>query len=118
MQKHTVIVTIIASLILAASCNNQESVTGLFSGTMSTMEIEKDGERIVTDPSSLFLTLMENTVQYEGELYPLEILSDEGDLLRYQTSLQLEIGLTVSTMSLDRNTGRLTLEIADPGRVV
>ena len=118
MQKYALNLTIFASLILAASCSNQETVTGLFSGTVSTMEIEKDGERIVTDPASLFITLMENAVQYEGELYPLELLSGEGDLLRYQTNLPLGNGLTVSAMSLDRNTDQLTLEIGDSGKEV
>lgn len=104
---------LIASLLLVSGCGEQEPINDLFAGTLTRMEVEIDGERVVTDPKSLFVRVMDNSVEFEGELYTVEEVSDDQDRIVIQTSFPLGNGLTVSSMTYHKGTQLLSLELGN-----
>jgi hypothetical protein len=118
MKRYEVILTLIAGLFFTTACSEQESVSGLFSGTLSTMEIERNGEKIMTNPKSLFITFMDDALEYEGELYQMEIVGNEDNTLQFQTNLLLGGGLSVSMITFSKESQQLILEVSETGRKV
>ena len=118
MKRTAFILPLITVLIFTSACSEEESVKGLFSGTLNAMEIERDGEKIVTVPRSLFITLMDDAMEYDGDLYPLEILRTEENTIHFQTDLTLGTELSVSSMAFDKESQALMLEVKETGRMV
>ncbi len=73
---------------------------------------------VVTEPVSLFVRLMNNTVEFEGELYPFEITSENEDQIDYQTDFSLGNGLSVTSMTYHASDETLQLNFDNAGRSV
>jgi len=73
---------------------------------------------VVTEPVSLFVRLMNNTVEFEGELYPFEITSENESQIDYQTDFSLGNGLSVTSMTYHASDETLQLNFDNSGSSV
>jgi hypothetical protein len=112
-MKKTVILSIIASLLMAIlpSCQDQESITDLFSGTLPVMELGQEDVSGYSEAKSLFVRLMGEQVEFEGQVYPLELLSEDEFTIRFKTSLPLAPGIQANALVYEKTRVELLLEI-------
>ncbi|MGW8314603.1 MAG: dipeptidyl-peptidase 3 family protein [Bacteroidales bacterium] len=118
MKRNALSSAVLAGLLLLAGCNGGSSVNDLFSGTLPAIEIQEEGETSSTQPKSLFVRLMNNTVEFEGELYPVEIALEDQNRIEYQAEFPLGNGLSVSSMTYLSSDGTLELKIGSTGKSV
>ncbi len=113
-----IIIFIVSLLFLAPGCNNRRSTNELFSGSLQVFEI-KDGESSKkTSPASLFITFLENAVELNGEVYPIEQISETSGVVSYSTSFPLNDDLSVSGLTLLPSEQKLVLELKEVNRSV
>jgi len=112
-MKKTVLFSIVASLLMAIlpSCGDQESITDLFSGTLPVMELGQGDASSYSQAKSLFIRLMGEQVEFEGQVYPLELLSEDEFTMRFKTSLPLAPGIQASALVYEKTNVELVLEI-------
>ena len=90
----------------------------LFTGTLPVMEVS-DGESIrFSTPRSLFLSMMDDEVELNGQLYPIERTTDDEDLVSFTASFPLGSDVTVTGMTFSKADETLTLEIGSLGKSV
>jgi len=105
-------------LLLLQGCNEKEAMYDLFSGTLPIMEVSS-GEAIqYTSPRSLFLSLMDDAVEFDGEQYPIERLTDNEEHVTFSTDIPLEGDLTVTGITYQKSTETLSMEIGSIGKHV
>ena len=117
-QMTGMLLTLTTSLLLFSGCSQQETLNGLFSGTLPTMEAEVEGELVRTQPTSLFVRIMDNTIEFEGELYPAEVISEDQQHTTLQVNIPLGSGLSVSAMTFDKPTQLLSLDLGNTGNTL
>ena len=99
-------------LLLFQGCNDEKGLYELFSGTLPRFEFaDGDGSRH-TNPESLFFTMKGNAVELEGEVYPVEIISDDEESITYSATIPINSDLTVSGLSYMKSEGKLHLQFA------
>ena len=99
-------------LLLLQGCNDEKGLYELFSGTLPRFELpDGDGSRY-TNPESLFFTMKGNAVELEGEVYPLEITSDDEERITYSASIPINSDLTVSGLTYMKAEGKLQLQFS------
>ncbi len=92
-------------------CNDEKGVYELFSGTLPRIEIPNGEGSSYTEPQTLFFTLKGNAVELEGEVYPIELISDDEELTFYSTSIPLNSAIHVSGLSYLKAEEKLILDI-------
>ena len=97
-------------LLLFQGCKDEKGLYELFSGTLPRFEFaDGDGSRY-TNPESLFFTMKGNAVELEGEVYPLEITSDDEERITYSATIPINGDLTVSGLTYIKAEGKLQLQ--------
>jgi hypothetical protein len=118
MRPTSIIPVFLTSMILLGGCSDKETLNDLFSGTLPSFEIIEDGQTVFTEPKSLFINLMNNNLEFEGGLYPLESTSVDQNMISFQTSFPLGNGLSVTGMTYQKSDELLILDIGSLGRSV
>jgi len=118
MKSRTIILTMLTGFLLFSACSEQEPINDLFSGTLPSFKIEQEGETVLTKPMSLFIRLMNNTLEYEGKIYQVESVSENEEQISLQVTFPLGNGISVSGMTYEKNDQLLVLEIGDTGKTV
>jgi len=105
-------VLLAAFSLLFHGCNDEKGVYELFSGTLPRIEIaEEDGSRY-TDPKSLFFTLKGKVIELEGEVYPIELISDNEEISTYSSNIPISSDVLVSGLSYLKTEEKLVLDLA------
>ena len=105
-------------LLLIQGCNEKETMNDLFTGTLPVIEIS-DGESVrFTTPRSLFLSMMYDAVELDGQLYPIERTTDDEDRVSFTASIPLGSDVTVTGMIFSKADETLILEIGTLGKNV
>ncbi len=112
MKPRTLILSLSAGLILLLQgCNEQEGVYELFSGSVPRIEIAMEEGSRYTEAQTLFITLKGNAVEVSGEVYSLEIVSEDEQKFSYKTALPLNNDINVSGLSYIKAEELLLLEL-------
>ena len=113
MKLRALVPVLFASILLfLQGCNDEKGLYELFSGTLPRFEFaDGDGSRH-TNPESLFFTMKGNAVELEGEVYPVEIISDDEESITYSATIPINSDLTVSGLSYMKSEGKLHLQFA------
>lgn len=119
MQLRSLIPAIIAGFFLVfQGCNEKEAMFDLFAGTLPIFEVS-DGESLFyTTPRSLFLRMMDDAIELEGEIYSIERTSEDDQQVTFLASFPLETDVTVTAMTYRKSDQTLTLEIGSLGKSV
>ncbi len=100
MKLRAFVPILIASIfVLFQGCNNEKGIFELFSGTLPRLEIpDEEGSRYTT-PQSLFFTMKGDAVELEGEVYPLQLSSEDEQHIRYSTTIPIQGELTLNGLT-------------------
>jgi len=105
-------------LLLAQSCNKEESLQELFSGTLPSFEI-KTGENVsFTEAKTLFIHLMNDEVEVDGQLYSIEIVEENEEQIVFSADFPLDPLLLVDKISYSKTNQTLVLELGNMGKQV
>lgn len=118
MKRYALNAAVLTGLLLLSGCNDSSSINDLFSGTLPAFETTQEGDVLVTQPKSLFVRLMNDMVEFEGELYELEITSEDENRIEMQTELPLGNGLTATSMTYRPSEETLELMIGNQNKTV
>ncbi len=109
-------VLIVSFLLFFQGCNDEKGLYELFSGTLPRYELpDGDGSRY-TSPESLFFTMKGNAVELEGEVYPIEIISDDEENTIYSATIPVNSDLTVSRLTYMKSEEKLQLQFSEIGK--
>jgi len=112
MNLRKVILSVSAGIfLLLQGCNDQVGVYELFSGSIPRIEISMEEGSRYTDAQTLFITLKGNAVELAGEVYPLNILSEDEQTINYQATFPLDNDIQVSALTYLKTEERLLLEL-------
>jgi len=119
MQLRSLIPTIVAGLFLVFhGCNKKEVMFDLYAGTLPILEVSEGESFRYTSPRSLFLRLMDDAIELEGEIYPIERTFEDDQQVTFLASFPLERDVTVSAMTYRKSDRILILEIGSLGKSV
>jgi len=105
-------VLIATFLLLFQGCKDEKGLYELFSGTLPRFELpDAEGSRY-TSPVSLFFTMKGDAVELEGEVYPIEITSDEEAQITYSAQIPINSDLVVSGITYLKSEGKLQLHFS------
>jgi hypothetical protein len=102
---------IVALLLLIQGCSNREVLSDLFSGTLPMFEIVEGSGTSYTQPKSLFIRLMNDEIEVEGQLYPISRESEDEDHISISANFPLSPEVTVTGMTYLKSAHELQLEI-------
>jgi len=117
-MKHRFIIPllVVANSLVFTGCNETERVYDLFAGTLQVIEVP-DGESFkYTSPKSIFLTMMDDAVEVDGERYPVERISEGDDEVTFSASFPLESDVTVTGMTYVKPEETLVLDLGTLGK--
>lgn len=119
MKKQLVISSLfIAILLLVQSCNEKESMQELFSGTLPSLEI-RNGESIrYIESKTLFIRILNDEAQVDGQLHPIEVLMEDDAMIVYSSDFPIDGELVVSGMTYKKSEQTLELELANMDKIV
>lgn len=119
MKKQLVISSLfIAILLLVQSCNEKESMQELFSGTLPSLEI-RNGESIrYIESKTLFIRILNDEAQVDGQLFPIEVLMEDDAMIVYSSDFPIDGELVVSGMTYIKSEQTLELELANMDKIV
>lgn len=100
-----------AVLLLFNGCNQKESISDLFSGTLPKIQISGGESPSYCEPRSLFIRLMDDQVELDGSRYPIDRLSETGDTISFSASFPLSPNVSVTGLSYHKTGQTLTLEL-------
>ncbi len=109
---------ILASLVLTQSCSKKEILHGLFSGTLTTIEMRNGDEVRYTEPKSLFIRFLNNEVEVEGQLYPTKLVLEDEQKIVFSSEFPLDAELVVTGMTYLKSNQNLELELDGLDRVI
>ena len=102
---------LVVLLFLVQSCNKKESLNDLFSGTLPIFQINKGESVNYTDSKSLFIRLMNEEAEMEGQLYPIKIIEEDEEQIVFSSDFQLVPEVLVSGMIYLKSDQTLVLEL-------
>ncbi len=102
---------LVVLLFLVQSCNKKESLNDLFSGTLPIFQINKGESVNYTDSKSLFIRLMNEEAEMEGQLYPIKIIEEDEEQIVFSSDFQLVPEVIVSGMVYLKADHTLVLEL-------
>ena len=113
MKLRTFFPILLAGIILfLQGCNDKKGVYELFSGTLPRMEIPgEDGSRFIA-PQSLFFTMKGNAIELEGEVYPIEISSEDEEQITFTAQIPIHSDLQVSQLTYLKSEEKLVLNFS------
>ena len=100
-------------LLLFQGCNDEKGLYELFSGTLPRFELpDGEGSRY-TNPQSLFFTMKGNALEVEGEVYPLEIISENEEQITFTAQIPINSDLTVTGLTYLKSEELLQLQFSE-----
>ena len=111
-------ISIFAMFLLLHSCGEKEEQYGLFSGTLPVFEVSDGESSRYTEPKSLFITLMNDEVQLDGQMYAIKLESEDDEAIHFSASYPLAPEIDVTGMVYLKTDQTLTLEIGTLGKQV
>ncbi len=100
-----------ALLLLVQSCNKEDNLQEFFSGTLPSFEI-KDGETVrYTEARTLFIRLMNDEVELDGQRYPIKIVNENDEQIVFSADFPLDPLLLVDEITYKKATQTLVLEL-------
>jgi len=109
---------LVGIVLLIQGCNQKQALYDLFAGTLPRIEVP-DGTGVrITTPKSLFLIMMDDAVEIEGQVYPVEKLSETDEMVTFRTSVPLANALTVTGMQYHKTDEVLLLEIGSSSETI
>jgi hypothetical protein len=119
MKLRSIVPALLTGLLaLLQGCNDETGVYELFSGTIPRLEIQEGGESLYTDPQSLFLTMKGNAVELEGDVYSIEVTSEEEERITYSTQFPINSDLIVTGLTYLKTDEKLQLQISGTDKTV
>ncbi len=119
MKKSRLTTLILTGLILLSQgCTQKEVIYDLFAGTLPVLEVPDGDEIRYTSPRSLFIRIMDDTAEVDGEMYSIKRTSGDELQVQFQTSIPLGNDVTVTGMTYLKSGSTLTLEIENLGEKV
>ena len=99
--------------VLFQGCRNEKGIFELFSGTLPRLEFpDEEGSRYTT-PQSLFFTMKGDALELEGEVYSLQLNSEDEQQIRYSTTIPIQGGLTVNGLTYLKTEESLLLHFSE-----
>jgi hypothetical protein len=99
-------------ILFLPGCSDKKGVYELFSGTLPRMEIPgEEGNRAIA-PQSLFFTMKGNAVELEGEVYPIEISSEDEEQITFTAQIPIHSDLQVSQLTYLKSEEKLVLNFS------
>ncbi len=99
--------------LLFQGCKNEKGIFELFSGTLPRLEIpDAEGSRYTT-PQSLFFTMKGDAVELEGEVYSIQLSSEDEQQIKYSTTIPIQTELTVNGLTYLKTEERLLLHFSE-----
>jgi len=119
MMKHLLISTLlIATLLLVQSCGEKESLQEFFAGTLPNIEI-RNGESVrYIEPKSLFIRILNDEAEVEGQLYPIERVLEDEEKIVFAADFPLDPEVTVSGMTYLKSVQKLELDLGSLNRII
>jgi len=111
-------ISILTMLLFLQACNEKETISDLFSGTLPKLEIGEGESSRYSEPKSLFVRLMNDEVQLDGQLYPIKIQSETEASIVFSAIFPLAPDLNVNGMTYQKSAQTLTLHIESPEKEV
>jgi len=100
-----------ALLLLVQSCNKEDNLQELFSGTLPSFEM-KEGEKVrYTEARTLFIRLMNDEVELDGQRYPIKIVNENDEQIVFSADFPLDPLLLVDEITYKKATQTLVLEL-------
>ena len=109
---------LIATLLLVQSCGEKESLQEFFAGTLPNIEI-REGESVrYIEPKSLFIRILNDEAEVEGQLYPIERLLEDEEKIVFAADFPIGSEVTVSGMTYLKSAQKLELELGALNRII
>lgn len=100
-----------ALLLLAQSCNEKDKLQELFSGTLPSFEM-KEGEIVqYTKARTLFIRLMNDEVELDGQLYPIKIEEENDEQIVFSADFPLDPKVLVDRITYKKLGQTLILDL-------
>ena len=104
-------ISIFTMLLFFQACNEEEILSDLFSGTLPKFEITEGESTRYTESQSIFIRLMNDEVQLDGQLYPIKLQSESEEVITFSAGFPLSPDLTVGSMTYQKTAQTLSLSI-------
>ena len=109
---------LIVILLLVQSCGEKESLQEFFAGTLPNIEI-RDGESVrYIEPKSLFIRILNDEAEVEGQLYPIERVLENEEKIVFAADFPLDSEVTVSGMTYLISDQKLELDLGSLNRII
>jgi len=106
------------AVILLPGCGEQDPIYDLYAGTSPLFKKSEGGTVQYIQPRPVFVRLLEEAVEVEGQLYPVEQVSEDDRVVTFSGSFPLEGGITVTGMTCQVPEGSLVLQTDIPGGAI
>jgi len=112
MNRYSVLPFLLAGMLLGLQeCGTKDQMPELYAGTSPSFQISENGSVRQFPPRSLFIRLMDQNIEFEGTLYPVKMVAEDGDQVRFEADFPLEEGLNVSGITFRKPEQLLLLDI-------
>ena len=119
MNRSTLFPLLFAGILMGFhGCDQEEPIHDHFDGTSPGYEISEGGSIRHISPMSLFLRVMDQNVEYEGNLYPIELESEDEERAVFSADFLLGPDLIVSAITYQKQDQILVLDIEGRNRKV
>lgn len=125
MQKHIKMkngirlsILVMATLLTTQSCNDEAKLHELFSGTLPGMEIQKGESINYLKSKSLFVHILNDEVEVDGQLYPIKVEAEDVERISYSASFPLDEEALVTGMNYLKSEQKLELELGALDKIV
>ncbi|MFO7934955.1 MAG: Zn-dependent hydrolase [Bacteroidales bacterium] len=119
MNQNTFLPLLFAGILLGfQGCSQEEPINDLFAGNSPGFEISEEGSIRQIPPMSLFIRVMDQNIEYEGNLYPIELESEDEEQAVYSADFPLAPGLSVSAITFQKPDQILVLDMEGVDRKV
>jgi hypothetical protein len=106
------------TVILLQGCSEQDPIYDLYAGTSPLFEKSENGTVQYIPPRSVFIRLLEEAVNIEGELYPVKPFSEDEEVITFTGSFPLGGDITITGMTLRKPEAKLILQTDIAGREI
>lgn len=119
-MKFRILITVIFAVLLTLvqSCTEKDGLNDLFSGTLPRFEIHEGETLRYTEAKSLFIRLMDDKAEYEGQLYSIKIQNEDEEKIVYSADFPLNNEVFVSSLTYDKASQTLELQLGTMNKTV
>jgi hypothetical protein len=108
----------VAAILILNGCGQQEGFADLFSGTVPVLEIRSGVKPQHTEPRTVFITLMKSELEVDGQVYPIQIISESEESINFSTTFPLAPEVTVTGITYRKTEEILDLQLGSLGKEI